>query len=155
MPIPIATVGSQPEEVENNHFLDFSFLANHVPVKEASFNSVVLADQDADQLMKIWLKSEKVAKDTFRISSSEIDNKDLLRLKSRGFLCGGIDEVKFTAKAKTVISMMALGESNNFLKNKKDKSYSEILASVSKKGKKGYRMAEAYDENSHLINLKK
>ena len=153
MPIPIGLVNGTPEAPENRGMLDISFLANHVPTKEASASMATLADKDAKDLMNIWLKAEKLDNDTFALNDEVgIVNKDLIRLKARGFLSGGTDKVKFTPRAKTVISTMALGENNNFLQKRKEKSYSEILASMDKKGKKGFRIA--FDENSHLLNLK-
>jgi len=154
MPVPIGLVNGKPNRPESKGLLDISFLAQHIPTKEASNISITLSDKDAEALMKIWLNAKKVDNDTFVVEESVgLKNKDLLRLKSRGLISGGTEKVKFTSKGRTVISTMALGESNNFLKNKKEKSYTEILASMNKKGKKGYRIASVYDENSHLLNM--
>ena len=154
MPIPIGLVSGQKDGPENNALMDVSFLFNHMNTKEASGLSRDVVDKDAADLMKIWLHAKKINKDTFAIKGIDLDNKDLLRLKARGLVSGGTDSVKFTSKAKTVILTMALGENNDFLKNKKEKSYTEILASMDKRGKKGYRIASMFDENSHLLNLK-
>ena len=63
------------------------------------------------------------------------------------------EEVKLTNKAKAVITTMALGENNAFTKMQKKKSYTEIIASMDKRGKKGFRMAKVYDGKENLINL--
>ena len=151
MPIPIGLVSGQPEKPENNSFLDASFLMNYMPTKEAGLPTK-LADKDAADLMKIWLSAKKIDNETFEVKNVDLDNNTLIRLKSRGLISGGTEKIKFTSKAKTVISTMALGENNDFLKNKKEKSYTEILASMDKRGKKGYRIA-MFDEHSHLLNL--
>lgn len=75
-----------------------------------------------------------------------------MRLKAHGFLTGSSDEVKFTTKAKTVITTMALGETNALTKMVKKKSYTEIIASMSLKGKKGYRIPK-FAANSNLIRV--
>jgi len=151
MPIPIGLVNPQRDKPESNGLLDISFLAN-LPSVEASNGFITLADQDAEDLMKIWLHAKKIDKDTFVIAKEmKVSNKDILRLKSRGLISGGTEKVKFTPRAKTVISTMTLGENNTFLEKKKEKSYSEILASMDKRGKAGFRMASVFDENSHLL----
>ena len=154
MPVPINLVSRNPLQPspQGSGLLDVSFLATHMP-KEASDLSITLSDQDADHVMKIWLEARKLSKDTFDISKVNIDNKDILRLKSRGLIVGGTGQVTFTQKGKTVVKTMTLGESNKFLNSKKEKSYTEILASMSKRGKKGYRIASTYDEYSHLLSL--
>lgn len=152
MPIPIGLVSGHEDQPERSGLLDISFLANSHPIKEASIPHS-LADNDANALMKIWLEAKKVGNDTFDLDKLDMSNKELIRLKTRGLVSGGTSRVTFTAKAKTVICTMTLGESNNFLKDKKEKSYTEILASMDKRGKAGFRTAEVYDENSHLLNL--
>ena len=155
MPIPIGLVNGKPEKPENNGLLDVSFLANYMPTVEASSPMVTLADKDANDIMNIWLHAKKINKDTFVISNDMgLTNKDLIRLKSRGLISGGTEKIKFTSRAKTVVSTMTLGENNKFLEQQKTKSYSEILASMDKRGKAGFRIANVFDENSHLLNLK-
>lgn len=153
MPIPIGLVNGKPENPEiSSGLLDVSFLANSLENKEAGNGMMAFADRDAKDIMHIWLHAKKLGKDQFELNDEMgLENKDILRLKSRGLISGGIDKVKFTSRAKTVICTMTLGESNSYLKKRKEKSYSEILASMDKRGKGGYRMA--YDENSHLLNL--
>lgn len=158
MPLPISRINdSNNDKPESNQFLDISFLANEMVnnVKQAGRGFVTLSDGDATNIMNIWLHAEKVDKDTYNIGSNlGIDNSSLIRLKARGLLKGDTKRVSFTNRAKEVVKTMTLGESNAFLKDKKQKSYTEILASMDKRGKKGYRMAERpYDEYSHLICL--
>jgi hypothetical protein len=155
MPIPILPVNIKNEMVnENNKPLEISFLSNSLS-KESSFGSTMVSDKDADDVMKIWLNAKKIDQDTFEIKSINIDNNVLLRLKSRGLISGSTETIKLTSKGKSVIKTMSLGESNNFLKKRKEKSYTEILASMDKRGKKGYRIAESnvFSEHSHLITL--
>jgi len=154
MPVPINLVSGNPSEKrqQGNGLLDISFLANYMP-KEASDFSVALSDQDADSVMDIWLHAKKVDSETFDLSDINIESRDVIRLKSRGLIVGGANQIKFTQKGKTVVKTMTLGENNSFLKNKKEKSYTEILASMDKRGKRGYRMASVYDEHSHLLSL--
>jgi hypothetical protein len=154
MPIPIGLVNQNTLQTEPQAegLLDISFLANHIP-KEASDFSVTVADKDANVLMEIWLNAEKSSNETYKVANIDVANKELIRLKSRGLLSGNTNEVKFTEKGRKVISTMSLGENNLFLKNRKDKSYTEILASMNKRGKKGYRIACVFDEHSHLVSF--
>jgi len=146
MPVPIGLVNGKPEPPENNSFLDMSFLANLPPTVEASNSSFELPDKDASDLMEIWLKAKKIDKDTFMINENvDLNNKDLIRLKARGLIKGGTEKISFTPRAKTVITTMTLGENNAFLNKKKEKSYSEILASMDKRGKKGFRTASTFN----------
>lgn len=159
MPVPISLVNNNPHpEKPYSGLLDVSFLAN-LP-KEASTHSVFLSDKDANDVMKIWLNAKKISKDIFAVKSlADVDNNTILRLKSRGLISGSDDSVKFTQKGRAVVKTMTLGESNNFLKQRKPKSYNEILASMDKRGKGGFRIAEKedgsktgiFDEYSHLM----
>lgn len=156
MPIPINPAGRLSDNRGRESAIDISFLATHLPEieKEASREVLTASDKDANVLMKIWLKADRVEKDTFKITPElEIDGSDVMRLKTKGLLTGKVDEVKLTPKGKTIVSTMALAESNKFLNEKKDKSYSEILASNDKRNKKGYRIPK-YAADSHLLNLK-
>ena len=156
MPVPIVPVNVKNDyKNENQKPLELSFLSNYMP-KEASYRSYMVSDTDAENIMKIWLKAKKIDKDTFEVKSiSDIDNNIILRLKSRGLISGSTEKVKLTAKGRSVIKTMSLGESNNFLKKRKEKSYTEILANMDKKGKQGYRIAQdnIYSEHSHLLTL--
>jgi len=154
MPVPIQLVNGPTEKIKSDGLLDISFLANHMP-KEASGLSYGVTDSDADNVMNIWLNAKKIDNETFEIKSMDIDNQTIIRLKSRGLISGGTDNVKFTSRGKGIVKTMSLGESNNFLNKKKEKSYTEILASMDKRGKKGYRIAAdgVYSEYSHLLTM--
>ncbi|MFO8110795.1 MAG: hypothetical protein R6U17_09815, partial [Thermoplasmata archaeon] len=112
---------------ESKGLLDVSFLANYQQEgqehKKAGCLSVAVSNTDADDLMEIWLHADKKGKDTFDVSPIKMSNKKLLRLKSRGLLSGGTDQVKITPKGRTVVSTMALGENNKFLKRKQENNY--------------------------------
>ena len=153
MPIPIQLVNGPTEKIKSDGLLDISFLSNYMP-REASSTSYGVSDSDADNVMKIWLNAKKIDNETFEIKSMDMDNQTIIRLKSRGLISGGTDNIKFTSRGKGIVKTMSLGESNNFLSKRKEKSYTEILASMDKRGKKGYRMAGdcVYSEYSHLIN---
>ena len=60
-------------------------------------------------------------------------------MKTVGLIAGSGEEMKFTERGKRIIMTMALAEDSKFEKVKKDKSYHEILASMNKRGKAGYR----------------
>lgn len=140
MPIPIKPVGeSQKNNIES---MDYSFLLNAFPKDCKDEKKMVIAcDKDASMLLELWSKSEKVGNDTIKIGKDlKLSSTDIIRLKSHGLITGGSEEVKLTNRGKAVITTMALGENNNFLKVKKEKSYTEILASIDKRGKKGYRI---------------
>lgn len=139
-----------------NTAIDYSFLFNNpIPQKK----TVVASNKDASLLFELWASGEKVD-DTIRIKPSKnITSKDILRLKTLGFLIGDLNTVKFTRKGKLVITTMALGETSQFEKNKESKTYTEILASMNKRGKKGFRMARKEPKfsvnNSNSLDLNK
>lgn len=150
MPLPIQKVYDRMSG-EGNFYMDYSTLIPIIPEKK---KIVVASDQDAELLIKLWAASEKLADDVYQIKNSGISSGDVLRLKAHGFLTGGSEEVKFTGKAKAIITTMVLGEGNKFQKQQKKKSYTEIVASMNLKGKKGYRMP-TYAANSNLIRVVK
>jgi hypothetical protein len=156
MPIPINPVGSDSngKDIDFSKLqMDYSFLSGISPQAESNKRIVTASDKDADVLMQIWLTSEKTEDSTFKIKDdAKVSSQDVVRLKSHGLLTGGTNEVKLTPRGKLVITTMALGENNGFLKNQKSKSYTEIMASMSKKGKPGYRMP-TYASNTHLIRV--
>jgi len=143
MPVPIKTILDVDyyREDNNRNTVDYSFLSTFQPEKPKSKN-VIATNTDASLLFEIWTKSEKSGEDSYRIDS-EITSRDILRLKSRGFLTGSSDLVKFTQKGKRIVTTMALGEPNKFAEAKTKKDYAEIMASMDKRGKKGYRIASS------------
>jgi len=147
MPIPIRPRSQQPEK---NTYLDYSFLANHMPAQK---KVVTASDKDAEALMKIWLNAEQ-ANGQYKITSSvELSSREIMRLKSQGFVTGSSSQVEFTDRGKKVITVMALGEGNNFQANRTDKSYIEILASMDHRGKSGYRTPKFAANNSNSLRV--
>ena len=135
MPIPIKFINDK--EITKSTKIDYSFLFNQPPAKM----KVTASDKDAQLLFELWSKGVKCQKeDTVKVDAS-IASKDIIRLKTMGFISGNKDEVQFTRKGKMVITTLSLSEQSAFERVKQTKSYTEILANMSKKGKKGYRMA--------------
>jgi len=151
MPVPIMPIPDNRNDFRGS--IDYSFLFNQ---PSSSKKKVIASDKDAKILFDLWTKGKKGNyKDEIIVDSSlDISSRDIMRLKTKGFLTGGTKEVKFTNRGKTVISTMALGEVNRFEKKKQDKSYTEILASMDKRGKKGYRVPKYASNTSNNINLK-
>ena len=145
---------SSPDKPDDKYVMDYSFLSNLTPnTIQAGNKTVTASDKDATLLMDLWLNGDKKATDVYQINDTvKISSRDVIRLKTRGFLTGGTTDLHITNRGRAVITTMTLGESNNFLKNKKEKSYTEILANVSKKGKSGYRMP-TFASTSHLLRL--
>lgn len=155
MPIPINPVGDNTNQNRSAEktLIDYSWLFSNIPEinEKASKKIVTASDKDAEMLMELWLHSEKKDESTFKVNKeTKLSSQDIIRLKSHGLICGGSEDLKLTGRGKAVITTMVLGESNNFLKNQKSKSYTEILASMSKKGKKGYRIP-VIANNGHLL----
>jgi len=151
MPVPIRLNMDKGRE---NTSIDYSFLLNSIEPEKKNKKIVTASNSDATLLFDIWSKSEKINEDTFKVDVSVVASKDILRLKTRGFLTGGLNEVHFTPKGKTIITTMVLGETNRFEKGAdKQKSYTEILASMDKRGKKGYRIPKYAANNSNRLRL--
>jgi hypothetical protein len=152
MPLPIAPIGpgnGRPQE--NNRFVDYSFLAKKVI--ENDKKKVTASNKDADLLMKIWLEAENRG-DKYVISSDlGLNNRDLMRLKTYGLIAGDSKELEITARGKKVITVMALGEGNKFEKGKTNKDYLEIMASMDKRGKDGYRIPKFCSNTSNNLNV--
>jgi hypothetical protein len=156
MPVPIKSIPDNGYS-SNKNTIDYSFLLTDDSVKKEKI--VVASDKDADLLFKIWSMGKAQGRDTICLDKDDkITQDDLLRLKSKGFLMGDAEKVKFTKRGKMVITTMALGEPSKFENIKQPKKYTEILAGISKRGKKGYRMASGNPElninSSNSLNLK-
>jgi len=149
MPVPIKYIRDEKSE---NIGIDYSFLLN-VPVS-TNKKTVVANNQDASLLFEIWKNGERNS-ETDSIKINNIASKDLLRLKTMGFITGTLSEVKFTRKGKIIITTMALGETSQFENKRQEKKYTEILASMDKRNKPGYRTPKFAANNSNLLNLKK
>ena len=154
MPVPIMPIPDNRREDKVSR--DYSILLNVSPSLPPKKKTVQASNSDATLLFEIWTKGEKSSnEDSVKISSvMNISSKDIMRLKTMGFLTGGIDEVQFTRRGKIVITTMALGEVNNFEKNRQPKSYTEILASMNKRGKKGFRIPAYSANTSNNLRLK-
>ena len=155
MPIPIKLIKDK-ENSEISSGMDYSFLLNQIKdVSNTSKNSkkqIYASNKDASLLYNIWCKSERNDK-KLKINENIVDKRDLMRLKTLGFLNVNNNEVEFTKKGKVIITTMSLAEENSFEKKRQNKSYSEILASMDKRGKKGYRMA--FDQSCTIQTFKK
>jgi hypothetical protein len=154
MPVPIMRMPDNT--VEKSTTMDYSFLVNN-PLPQRK--KVMASNEDARLLFELWANGEQID-DTIKVNSnSKISSKDILRLKTLGFLMGEPSAIKFTRKGKLVITTMSLGEQSQFDKQKKQKNYTEILASMDKRGKKGFRIASSEPKfainNSNNLNLKK
>ena len=150
MPLPIGKISDQGIESEAGYSgIDYSFLQS-IPAKKTGLQ-VLASDKDADLLVEIWSEAEKIDDDNYKIKpSSKLSSETIQRLKYKGLISGDNQKLSFTDRAKTIITTMALGENNKFLKEQKSKKYTEILASMSIKGKKGYR-TPTYAANSNNI----
>lgn len=138
MPIPIIN----KDKGESKYNMDFSFLSSE-PIQKTASSS----DKDAELLMKIWTRSNRLKDYTYKVSS-ELSSGDFARLKNNGFVSGEINNCVITNRGKKIITVMTLGEGNAYLKTQKKKSYTEILASNNKKNKNGYRMPKTASEES-------
>jgi hypothetical protein len=142
---------SAPEE--KNTFLDYSFLAQQIPQINNNKKTVTASNNDATILMKIWLEAES-RNDNYVISADlGLSSRDIMRLKTYGLITGGSSEVKITDRGRKVITVMALGEGNKFEKGKKNKDYLEILASMDKRGKEGYRIPKFCSSSSNNLDI--
>lgn len=146
MPIPIIPLSHRenknPSEQQFSSFFNSSldFLSNN---HENNTNSrkIEASNKDADSLLKIWINGTKLQNGTFDVKNvKEITSSEIENLKRNGFITMANEKVSFTSRGKLIITTMCLGENNNFLKNKKNVSYKEILASMDKSNKKGYRI---------------
>ncbi len=152
MPVPIGRVPDNVRESKNIG-MDYSFLFNAPPVEK---KTVTASNKDASLLLEIWSKGERMEKsDSIKIANINVPSRDIMRLKTMGFIMGDTSEVKFTKRGKIVITTMTLGEESAFEKNKVEKPYSEILASLSKKTKPGYRIPKFASNNNNNLNLRK
>ena len=150
MPVPIKPLHGMGYRKENGSLLDsidLTMLGDFIPLPSPKSKIVTASDRDANLLLNLWQKkSEK----NDEINVKGMDNNDILRLKTSGFLTGDVERVKFTQKAKTIITTMVLNEPNAFSDKKQPKGYNEILASQNKKFK-GSRLPKF--ASSNLMSL--
>jgi len=157
MPLPIQLVNDKnysEDKMIGSSGIDYSFLLNASPMPQASAKRIVEAsNEDAKNLLDAWIGSEKTDKGDYTLKTSSLSDMDISKLKHRGFIDGDKTSMKFTSKGKAVITTMTLGENNAFLKNKKEVSYKEILASMDKSKKNGYRIPKYAADNSNTLTL--
>jgi len=147
MPAPIKAIK------DDHPVIDYSFLFNHQSLPKND-KKVYASNKDAELLFNIWTKGERQDEDTYKISGG-FDKQDIIRLKTNGFVTGSQDVIKLTRKGKIVITTMALAEPNKFETTRQRKNYSEILASMDKRNKPGYRIPKFAANNSNLLNLRR
>jgi len=154
MPVPIMPIPDNSRDNKSQN--DYSFLLNLSPSSAPKKMQVQASNRDASLLFEIWSSSKSDNKEsTIEISENMgIGSREIMRLKTMGFLTGTSKEVRFTNRGKAVITTMALGETNKFMSKKQEKSYTEILASMSKRGKPGFRSAQYSLYNANSLNLK-
>jgi hypothetical protein len=150
MPVPIMPVKKSNEPKSTG--LDYSILLNYQPPKS---KTVVASNKDASLLFDLWSKSEKNNDDIIKVDYKVMSSQDILRLKSLGFIQGDTEKVKFTKKGKILITTMTLAEESQFDKKRQNKSYTEILASMSLKNKSGYRIPKFASDNNNHLDLRK
>ena len=155
MPVPIMPVVDK--SVQKNIGIDYSFLCEQTPM--VSKRKVIASNGDAQLLFDLWAKGYKCLKaNTIKMNPSlNVSSRDLMRLKVMGFINKDNDEIEFTSKGKKVITTMSLAEQSTFEKNRQNKKYTEILANMDKRGKKGFRTAsdpKFVANNSNRLNLR-
>jgi len=150
MPIPIRPLFHEESTVMDSHGIDYSVLFQQTPAPSSNKKMVQASNRDATVLFELWSEGRKDG-DTFKVGS--IDQKDIIRLKTRGLISGGLDNIRFTNKGRAVISTMALAEPNKFESRSEHKNYNEILADMNKKGKPGYRIPKMSTNSSNNIRL--
>lgn len=149
MPVPIRSIPDMPT---NNLTIDYSFLLSIPEPKK----KVLASNKDAELLFKIWSNGEKENNsEIIKLNESlGVNRRDIVRLKTMGLIStSGDDKIEFTKKGKVVISTMALGEESAFEKNRTQKNYTEILASMDKRGKQGYRIPRFATNNNNNLRL--
>lgn len=138
MPVPISRIPDNKKDSLSS--IDYSFLLTMPEPKK----TVLASNKDADLLFEIWSGG----------GSTNVAQKDVMRLKAMGFILTNNDgKVEFTKKGKVVITTMALGEESSFEKNSSPKKYTEILASMDKKNKTGYRIPKFATNNNNNLRL--
>lgn len=149
MPTPIRSIPDNMNESKNQG-IDYSFLLNMPEPKR----TVTASNKDADLLFDLWTKgSRDEGSEVIKVDAS-VNRRDIMRLKTMGFITSSDDgRVEFTKKGKIVITTMALGEVSTYEKNITPKKYTEILASMNKRNKPGYRIPTFATNNDNNLRL--
>ena len=144
MPIPIKRHDSFDSSSSS---IDFSSLITNIgnPNDIGSADlmgrmQLTASNRDADLLLDLWKNSNCENEKLSPKPEYQVDNSDIIRLKTNGLITGDVASINLTKRGKKVITVMLLGEPNNFEQKKQKKNYHEILASMNKKGKTGYRI---------------
>lgn len=155
MPIPIKPIPDNGRE-DNECRMDYSILANlGAPSPSAGKKTVQASNRDAEVLFNIWREAERIDEDKHVVKIDEkVALKDIYRLKAMGLISSEDNTtVSITKKGKFIISAMALSEQSSFLKDRKEKRYTEILAGMSKKDKTGYRIPKFASNNNCRLDV--
>jgi len=154
MPVPIMPIPDK-RETATNTVSDYSFLLNIPSSVLPTKKTVQASNQDASILFNIWANGKRSDKDEIiKIEGLDVSSRDIMRLKTMGFIIGSLEAVRLTSRGKTVVSTMALGETNKFKDQREQKSYTEILASMNKRGKKGFRTPKFASNTFNNLNLR-
>lgn len=155
MPIPIRPVNFKETDAPSSFSnIDFSFLLTPSTQATSNKRTVEASNEDAKQLLDVWMNSEKTKSGKYKTKACKLSSSDMARLNSKGFISGDLSSFSFTNKGRMIITTITLGENNAFLKNKKEVNYKEILASMDKRNKNGYRIPKYAASTSNTINLK-
>jgi len=141
MPVPILLVNnSEKPESDKPFVVDYSKIEfNNIPF---SFNQrsaiqdmfIKVSDSEAGLLFNLWKNSKSSKEDDIDIPEG-FSNNDILKLKSSGLICGGLDKVKLTSRGKEVIQNIVLSEENALSKTSSTTiSYNKILSESKIKG---------------------
>jgi hypothetical protein len=115
-------------------------LSGLLPNTSTKQKNVKVSNSDASFLFNFWKNSDITKDGDVNKYPEHFSNSDILRLKALGFVSGE-DSLKFTGRGKEVIKYIVLNEENNFLGDKVDKPYTEILAKMDAKKKQRVRLA--------------
>jgi len=146
MPVPIIpnhirtqdTSGPTGMDDINYNMIDPAMLSNLLPKKKKDNTKV--SSNDAGLLFRFWKNADDDGNDSFTVPQC-FSNSDVVRLKTLGFLAGGVENVKMTARGREVIKNIVLNEENTFESTRIHKPYNEILADMSAAKRAGIRTA--------------
>lgn len=152
MPVPVNRISDFGKSFFKD--IDLSVLMPYVDKPVEGFKKLAAAsNDDANLLFQIWSSSQKSDDgESFKVAS-DVTSKDILKLKTRGLISGSTDSIQFTKKGKMVITVMALSEPSKFEKLITGKKYNEILASMDKRGKPGYRVPKFAANNNNCLKI--
>jgi hypothetical protein len=155
MPVPIKIIDDKGDDRgQGNDFrMDYSILSSFTPKKKQT-RVALASNKNAEMLFEMWSESKRLEDGTYSIDKNKYSSREIMRLKSAGLITTKESNMELTSRGKMVIVTLALGESNRFERNSKKKSYTEILASVSKQGKQGYRQPKYAANTSNNLDIR-